>query len=59
MIISLATIQRFAPELAPTPPSRRNPMTDRELARCPECGTRVVKASACLSCPGCGWGKCG
>jgi hypothetical protein len=26
---------------------------------CPECGTRVVRASACLMCPGCGWGKCG
>jgi hypothetical protein len=26
---------------------------------CPECGAPVVRASACLMCPGCGWGKCG
>ncbi len=26
---------------------------------CPECGIRVVRASGCISCPGCGWGKCG
>jgi hypothetical protein len=26
---------------------------------CPECGTAVVRASACITCPACGWGKCG
>jgi len=26
---------------------------------CPECGTRVVRASGCIGCPACGWGKCG
>ncbi|HET9066572.1 MAG TPA: hypothetical protein VFN22_12195 [Gemmatimonadales bacterium] len=38
------------------------PATNPYLApmpHCPECGTRVVRASACVTCPGCGWGKCG
>ncbi len=26
---------------------------------CPECGGRVVRASGCIGCPACGWGKCG
>ena len=26
---------------------------------CPECGSRLVRASACVTCPGCGWGRCG
>ncbi len=26
---------------------------------CPECGTMVVRAGGCASCPGCGWGRCG
>ncbi|MCA9723016.1 MAG: hypothetical protein KC489_11555 [Gemmatimonadetes bacterium] len=26
---------------------------------CPECGAPVVRASACITCPACGWGRCG
>lgn len=40
-----------------TPP-QGNPYV-APAAGCPECGTRVVRASGCLMCPGCGWGKCG
>ncbi len=25
---------------------------------CPECGGKLVHASACVTCPGCGWGRC-
>jgi rubrerythrin len=28
-------------------------------AACPECGTLLVPASACVLCPACGWGRCG
>jgi hypothetical protein len=52
-----------APKLAPTvtwrtPPRTGNPYLD-PTPTCPECGTQVVRASACLMCPACGWGKCG
>ena len=59
MIISIPAIQRFAPQLAPTVLSTSNPMTDKTLPRCPECGNPVVRASSCITCPACGWGKCG
>ena len=26
---------------------------------CPECGTRVIHESGCVTCPSCGWGMCG
>ena len=26
---------------------------------CPECGTRVIHESGCVTCPSCGWGLCG
>jgi len=26
---------------------------------CPECGTRVIHESSCVTCPSCGWGMCG
>jgi hypothetical protein len=59
MIISIPTLLRFAPQLAPTVLAGSNPMTSKDLNRCPECGNPVVKASACITCPACGWGKCG
>ncbi len=31
----------------------------RPTPTCPECGTMVVRASGCIGCPACGWGKCG
>lgn len=37
-----------------TPPSY-----PRNESGCPECGGRVVRASGCLLCPACGWGRCG
>jgi len=27
--------------------------------RCPDCGNLTVRASGCLHCPVCGWGRCG
>ncbi len=26
---------------------------------CPECGTPIVHSCGCVSCPACGWGRCG
>jgi len=26
---------------------------------CPECGTRVIHESGCVTCPSCGWSLCG
>ena len=36
-----------------------NPLTTTSLAACPECSAPLARASACLLCPACGWGKCG
>ena len=51
------------PKLAPTVTWRTPPRTASPYLNpaptCPECGTQVVRASACLMCPACGWGKCG
>ena len=53
----------MAAKLAPTvawrtPPRATNPyLTPTPV--CPECGCQVIRASACLMCPGCGWGRCG
>ena len=41
-----------------TPPRATNPYLTPPQG-CPECGTQVIRASACLMCPACGWGKCG
>ncbi len=59
MIIPIATVQRFATQPAPTALAPANSVADKRLARCPECGNPLVKASGCTSCPACGWGKCG
>jgi len=44
-----------------TPAARQapNPLTTASLAVCPECSAPLARASACLLCPACGWGKCG
>jgi rubrerythrin len=34
-------------------------VSEVEFNGCPECGTQLVRASACVNCPGCGWGRCG
>ncbi len=26
---------------------------------CPDCGGPIARASGCVTCLGCGWGKCG
>jgi uncharacterized protein (UPF0212 family) len=27
--------------------------------KCPDCGTALQRNSGCISCPNCGWSKCG
>lgn len=36
-----------------------NPATFLLIRRCPECAGPVVRASGCLCCQQCGWGRCG
>jgi ribonucleoside-diphosphate reductase alpha chain len=36
-----------------------NPLTDRQIRVCPECDGPLARASGCLTCLHCGWGKCG
>jgi hypothetical protein len=36
-----------------------NPATLLLIRRCPECDGPVVRASGCLCCQQCGWGRCG
>ena len=55
--------EQIRPKLAPTvawrtPATTGNPYLS-PAPTCPECSTPVVRASACLMCPACGWGKCG
>ena len=26
---------------------------------CPECGSKLVRVNGCVSCPNCGWSRCG
>ena len=39
-------------------PTRYRP-TPRPMPVCPECAGPLARASACVTCPACGWGKCG
>lgn len=55
--IDLAETPAPAPAWRSAPPSG-NPYLD-PAPTCPECGGRVVRASACLMCHSCGWGRCG
>jgi hypothetical protein len=59
MIIPNPTIKPVAAPPDPGVAPRHNPMTDKVLAQCPECGAPLRKASGCLTCLACGWGKCG
>jgi hypothetical protein len=55
----VAAVTKLSPTVAwRTPIRATNPYLD-PTPTCPECGTGVVRASACLMCPACGWGKCG
>jgi hypothetical protein len=48
------------PRLSPTrylPTRDASPETVLRL--CPECGSPLVRASACVTCRHCGWGRCG
>jgi hypothetical protein len=36
-----------------------NSFTQLLVRRCPECTGPVVRASGCLCCVQCGWGRCG
>lgn len=46
------------PGRGPRPSQATNPYLSSP-PYCPECGTILFRASACITCPGCGWGKCG
>ena len=35
------------------------PSVPLPLSVCPECAGPLVRASGCLSCAQCGWGRCG
>lgn len=49
-----------APVARPLPvPPAINPYTSASITRCPECEAPITRASGCLSCLVCGWGKCG
>lgn len=48
---------RRPPTERPTPTP--NLFTTPVLRDCPECCAPLSRASACLNCPACGWGKCG
>jgi len=52
---------RARPVLAPTRylPPRRDSAPDAALRVCPECAAPLVRASGCVSCRHCGWGRCG
>jgi len=49
------------PILAPTRyyPPRRDPSPETVLRVCPECAGPLIRASGCVSCRHCGWGRCG
>jgi hypothetical protein len=47
-----------APRPYPPAPTDRNPMTWSLIKVCPECAGPIVRASGCLSCAQCGWGRC-
>jgi hypothetical protein len=49
------------PPLAPTryQPPRHDPSAETVLRVCPECAGPLIRASGCVSCRHCGWGRCG
>lgn len=58
---TLASLVADRPDRRPT--ERReptyNPLTRKDMPRCPECAAPLSRASACVACPACGWGRCG
>ena len=44
------SVHRNRPSYTPRPPAP---------SLCPECAAPLARASACVSCPQCGWGHCG
>jgi hypothetical protein len=60
-MIFLDSIRRFSPRrLAPAlkPTTYYVPVVS-VAAACPECAGPVTRASGCITCVYCGWGKCG
>ena len=49
----------------PTDRPARNPLKPtvylghEDMRTCPECAGPLMRASACLTCLQCGWGRCG
>ena len=39
-------------------PDDMNTVTDNG-EKCPECGMPMERTCGCISCPNCGWSKCG
>ena len=49
---------QYLPRIARLSPTRYRP-TPRPAQLCPECAGPLARASGCVTCPACGWGKCG
>ena len=45
--------------LSPGAPAPGDTVLLLRLRVCPECAGPLVRASACVSCAVCGWGRCG
>lgn len=55
----IAQSSRRLPALAPTTLRPANSLVGHTIDQCPECAAPVTHASSCVSCPACGWGRCG
>jgi hypothetical protein len=47
------------PDLATAASREPNPLVTAAIRACPDCAGPIVRASGCLSCRQCGWGRCG
>ena len=63
--LAKALYREVSDEVPAGPPYAYEPVIDHQeyltansSARCPECGSPVVPASGCLTCPVCGWSAC-
>lgn len=45
--------------LPPVTPREAKPLIFNGLHVCPECAGPLARASGCISCLQCGWGRCG
>ncbi len=56
---SLRNLPRYRPPSALKPTVYYVPVAHGAARVCPECAGPLSRASACVSCVYCGWGKCG